>query len=150
ECAALLGRAFPTTLAAPLPVPPNAPGFTLAGIPPASEGYTALAELIRAHDIIVAQALPLPALPAEEMAAKYLVVDLCRPTILAHLAADHHRDRGAGDEADGLARELIAVNGLLAAGDFFLCLGEPQRAFWLGALAQAGRLTETIYARAED
>ena len=104
EFAALLGRAFPTTLAAPLPVPPNAPGFALAGIPPANEGYTALAELIRAHDIIVAQALPLPALPAEEMAAKYLVVDLCRPTILAHLAA--HHDREAGDETDELAREF--------------------------------------------
>ena len=45
---------------------------------------------------------------------------------------------------------LIAVNGLLAAGDFFLCPGEPQRTFWLGALAQAGRLTEAVYARAED
>jgi hypothetical protein len=82
------------------------------------------------------------------MAAKYLVVDLCRPTILAHLASYH--DREAGDETDRLARELIAVNGLLAAGDFFLCPGEPQRTFWLGALAQAGRLTEAVYARAED
>jgi glycosyltransferase involved in cell wall biosynthesis len=150
EFAALLGHAFPTTLAAPLPVPLNAPGFALAGIPPASEGYAALTELIRAHEIIVAQALPLPALPAEEMAAKYLVVDLCRPTILAHLAAHHHHDREGEDEADGLARELIAVNGLLAAGDFFLCPGEPQRTFWLGALAHAGRLTEAVYARAED
>jgi hypothetical protein len=121
EFAALLGRAFPTTLAAPLPIPPEAPGFALAGIPPASEGYAALTELIRAHEIIVAQALPLPALPAEEMAAKYLVVDLCRPSVLAHLAA--HHDRESGIEADGLARGLIAVNGLLAAGDFFLCRG---------------------------
>jgi hypothetical protein len=150
EFAALLGHAFPTTLAAPLPVPLNAPGFALAGIPPASEGYAALTELIRAHEIIVAQALPLPALPAEEMAAKYLVVDLCRPPILAHLAANHHRGREPGDEADGLARELIAVNDLIAAGDFFICTGEPQRTFWLGALTHAGRLTEAIDARAED
>jgi hypothetical protein len=148
ELAALLGRTFPTTLAAPLPVPPDAPGFALAGIPPANEGYAVLAELIRAHEIIVAQALPLPALPAEEMAAKYLVVDLCRPSILAYLAA--HHDREPGDEGGALARELIAVNGLLAAGDFFICPGEAQRTFWLGALAQAGRLTESIYARAEE
>lgn len=148
ELAALLGHAFPTTLAAPLPTPTDAPGFALAGIPPASEGYTALAELIRAHEIIVAQALPLPALPAEEMATKYLVVDLCRPSILAHLAA--HLGPEPGDEGGALARELIAVNGLLAAGDFFICPSEQQRAFWLGALVQAGRLTETVYARAED
>lgn len=148
ELAALLGRDFPTTLAAPLPVPPEAPGFTLAGVPPASEGYAALADLIRAHEIIVAQALPLPALPAEEMATKYLVVDLCRPWILTYLEA--HRGGGAGNEAGGLARGLIAINGLLAAGDFFICPGEPQRTFWLGALTHAGRLTETIYARADD
>ena len=99
ELAALLGRTFPTTLAAPFPTPPDAPGFALVGIPPANEGYTALAELIRAHEIIVAQALPLPALPAEEMAAKYLVVDLCRPSILAHLAARQGRE--PGEEAVG-------------------------------------------------
>ncbi|MGI8857789.1 MAG: hypothetical protein ACR2JW_18795 [Thermomicrobiales bacterium] len=148
EFAALLGRDFPTTLAAPLPVPPEAPGFALAGIPPASEGYAALAELIRAHEIIVAQALPLPALPAEEMAAKYLVVDLCRSSVLAQVAARH--GRAPGSETGGLARDLTAVNDLLAAGDFFLCTGELQRAFWLGALTHAGRLTETIDARAED
>jgi len=148
ELAALLGREFPTTLAAPLPIPPEAPGFALAAIPPANEGYTALTELIRAHEIVVAQALPLPALPAEEMAAKYLVVDLCRTGALARL--EEHRGREVGSEDSGLARDLIAINGLLAAGDFFICPGEPQRAFWLGALTHAGRLTETVYTRADD
>lgn len=148
DLAALLGREFPTTLAAPLPVPADAPGFALAGIPPASAGYATLAELIRGHDIIVAQTLPPPTLPAEEMATKYLVADLCRPWILNYL--ESHRGRDPVGEASGLAHDLIAVNGLLAAGDFFICPGEPQRAFWLGALTHAGRLTETVYARAED
>ena len=148
ELATVLAREFRTTLAAPAPVPPDGPGFFIAAIPPASEGYAALTELIRAHDVIIAQALPLPALPAEEMAAKYLVVDLCRPWIVEHLEAHHAQEPAS--EASWLARDLIAINGLLAAGDFFICPAEMQRAFWLGALAHIGRLTETIYHRAPD
>ncbi len=147
ELATILAREFRTTLAAPVPTPPDGPGFFIAAIPPASEGYAALTELIRAHDVIVAQALPLPALPAEEMATKYLVVDLCRPWIVEHLEAHQARESAA---EEGLARDLIAINGLLAAGDFFICPGETQRAFWLGALAHIGRLTEAIYRRAPD
>lgn len=148
ELAGLLGREFPTTLAAPAPVPPDAPGFALAGIPPAGEGYAALADLIRTHDIIVVQALPLAAIPAEEMATKYLVVDLCHPSALECLEA--RRAVEPGSDGDGLAGDLVAINGLLAAGDFFICPGEPQRAFWLGALTHAGRLTDAVYARAAD
>jgi hypothetical protein len=148
ELAGIVGREFPTTLAAPTPVPPDGPGFALIGLPPASEGYPALVDLIRAHDIIVAQALPLAAIPAEEMETKYLVVDLCRPWALERLEA--RRGIEPGSEDDGLARDLVAINGLLAAGDFFLCPGETQRAFWLGALTHAGRLTDTIYARTGD
>jgi glycosyltransferase involved in cell wall biosynthesis len=148
ELAAILAREFRTTLAAPAPVPTDGPGFFIAALPPASEGYAALTDLIRAHDVIIAQALPLPALPAEEMATKYLVVDLCRPWIVEHLEAHHARDP-VGEES-WLARDLIAINGLLAAGDFFICPAEMQRAFWLGALAHIGRLTEGIYSRAPD
>lgn len=148
ELATVLAREFRTTLAAPAPVPPDGPGFFIAAISPASEGYAALTELIRAHDVIIAQALPLPALPAEEMAAKYLVVDLCRPWIIEHLEARHAREPAS--EASWLARDLIAINGLLAAGDFFICPAEMQRAFWLGALTHSGRLTETVYSRAPD
>jgi glycosyltransferase involved in cell wall biosynthesis len=148
ELATVLAREFRTTLAAPTPVPPDGPGFFIAALPPASEGYAALTELIRAHDVIIAQALPLPALPADEMATKYLVVDLCRPWIVEHLEA--YRARESGDEQGWLARDLIATNGLLAAGDFFICPAEMQRAFWLGALAHIGRLTEEVYGRAPD
>ncbi|MDQ2785423.1 MAG: hypothetical protein M3Y58_10530 [Chloroflexota bacterium] len=148
ELATVLAREFRTTLAAPAPVPSDSPGFFIAAIPPASEGYAALTDLIRAHDVIVAQALPLPALPAGEMAEKYLVVDLCRPWIIEHLEAHHARQ--PADEQSWLARDLIAINGLLAAGDFFICPAETQRAFWLGALAHTGRLTETVYSRAPD
>ncbi|MCA1724186.1 MAG: glycosyltransferase, partial [Thermomicrobia bacterium] len=148
ELATILAREFRTTLAAPAPVPPDGPGFFIAALPPASEGDAALTELIRAHDLIIAQMLALPALPAEEMAAKYLVVDLCRPWIVAHLEA--HSVEGSAEETSWLARDLIAINGLLAAGDFFLCPAETQRAFWLGALAHIGRLTGAIYRRASD
>lgn len=147
ELATVLAREFRTTLAAPAPTPQDGPGFFIAALPPASEGYAALTDLIRAHDVIIAQTLPLPALPAEEMATKYLVVDLCRVWIAEHL--ETHQARESADE-QWLARDLIAINGLLAAGDFFLCPGESQRALWLGALMHSGRLTEATYNRAPD
>lgn len=147
ELAGVLGREFPTTLAAPTPVPPDAPGFALAGISPAGEGYAALVDLIRAHDIIIAQALPLAAIPADEMTTKYLVVDLYRPAALERLEARRGTEQGSDDE---LVQALVTINGLLAAGDFFICPGEQQRAFWLGALTHVGRLTDAVYARTGD
>ncbi len=97
ELATVLAREFRTTLAAPAPTPPDGAGFFVAAIPPATEGYAALTEMVRAHDVIIAQRFPLAALPAEEMAEKYLVVDLARPWVLEGFAANHarHRRRGA-------------------------------------------------------
>ena len=147
ELASVLVQQFPTTLAAPGPHPAEPARFAFASIPPASEGVAALTEMIRAHDVIVAQALPLAALPTEGMAGKYLIIDLHRPWALNRLAAP---DSAAPHDPSSLAADLIAVNQLLGAGDFFVCATEQQRALWLGALLQAGRLTEGVAGRASD
>lgn len=146
ELARVLALEFPTTLAAPVPIPPNAPGFALAVIPPGSDGPLALTLLCSEHDIIIARTLPLAAMPAEILAAKYLVVDLADQAIIEWLEAE----RGEMIGNDWLATALTAASGLLAAGDFFLCASEPQRTFWLGALTLTGRLPRAVYDRATD
>ncbi len=147
ELARVLGRTFPTTLAAPLPVPANAPGFALTGLPTGAEGDLALAGLVAVNDIIIARTLPLTAIPTEGMATKYLVVDLACPWQIEDLEAQS-ADAASDDAA--LADDLTLLEALLAAGDFFLCANEAQRGFWLGALAQTGRLTPAAYGPAHD
>jgi hypothetical protein len=147
ELARVLGRTFPTTLAAPAPVPANAPGFALTAIPTGPEGDLALAGLVAVNDIVVARTLPLTAIPTESMATKYLVVDLACPWQIEDLEA--HSADAATDEA-ALAGDLMLLDALLAAGDFFICANEAQRGFWLGALAQTGRLTPAAYGPAHD
>lgn len=141
ELARVLGREFPTTLAAPAPTPPSAPGFDLADLATGAEGEMALAGLVAVHDIIVARLLPPRALPTDGMAAKRLVVDLAGVWPVAPLAAG---------EPEARARALTALDAMLTAGDFFLCASEEQRGFWLGALAHAGRLTPEAYGPGDD
>jgi hypothetical protein len=81
------------------------------------------------------------------MAAKYLVVDLACPWQIEDLEAQSADV--AGDDA-ALASDLMQLDALLAAGNFFICANEAQRGFWLGALAQAGRLTPAVYGPAHD
>ncbi len=147
EFARVLAREFPTTLAAPGYAPPDAPGFACVGLPPTGESIAALIDLIAAHEIIIARTLPLAEIPAEMIATKHLIIDLAHVWVIEGLQV--HQGAEGIDEG-WLARDLTAMSDLLAAGDFFICVGEAQRAFWLGALAQAGRLTETVYGRADD
>jgi len=147
ELARVLGRVFPTTLAAPLPIPATAPGFALTALPTGAEGDLALAGLVAVNDIIIARTLPLTAIPTQGMATKYLVVDLACPWQIEDLEAASAD--AAGDDA-ALADDLMLLDALLAAGDFFICANEAQRGFWLGALAQTGRLTPAAYGPAHD
>jgi glycosyltransferase involved in cell wall biosynthesis len=147
EFARVLGRHFPTTLAAPPPVPVKVEGFTMAELPLEQIEQAALAKLIRAHDIIIAQTLPLYLMPDDVLADKYFIVDLYCPWIIENL--EHYRLEEHEDPA-WMARDLEAMSSLFSHGDFFICAGNAQRAYWLGALSLFGRLTEDVYARDAD
>ncbi len=144
EFARVLGQTFPTTLAAPPPLPASAPGFALAPLPLEQIEQRALRDLIAAHDIIVAQTLPLDLLPEDIFAGdgKYFVVDLYCPWLIENL--EHYRLEEATDP-DWLIHDLQTMSALFTAGDFFVCAGDAQRAYWLGALSLFGRLTDAIY-----
>lgn len=147
EFARVLGQHFPTTLAAPPPVPVSAPGFAMAALPLEQIEQEALVRLIREHDIIVAQTLPLHLLPDDILHDKYFIVDLYCPWLIENL--EHYRAEDTNDPG-WLTRDLETMSGLFSKGDFFLCAGEAQRSYWLGALSLFGRLTEAVYARDAD
>jgi glycosyltransferase involved in cell wall biosynthesis len=147
EFARVLGRHFPTTLAAPPPLPVDAPGFTLAPFSSDVSGYPVLTQLIQAHDIIVAQVLPISFLPDGILKDKYFVVDLYCPWLVENL--EHYRIEEPAD-ADWLIHDIETVSNLFTAGDYFVCAGDAQRAYWIGALSLFGRLTEETYAADAD
>lgn len=137
--ARVIGARQPVTLAMPnAPTLPPLPGVTFAPYTGADDeqGRT-LAQLVAAHDVIVAQHLPYLYTDADVLATRALVVDLYAPWILEKLEyARVDPERGEVDRKD----DVTILNRLLSLGDFFLCASERQRDFWLGALATAGRL----------
>ncbi|MGI8857785.1 MAG: glycosyltransferase [Thermomicrobiales bacterium] len=147
EFARVLGWLFPTTLAAPPPIPVDAENFVMAELPLEQIEQAALRALIREHDIIVAQTLPFHLLPADVLKDKYFIADLYCPWLienLEHYRLEDHRD------PSWMGRDLEAMSSIFTNGDFFVCAGDAQRAYWLGALSIFGRLTEAVYARERD
>jgi glycosyltransferase involved in cell wall biosynthesis len=147
EFARVLGRLFPTTLAAPPPIPTAVEGFTMVEVPLERIGRDVLIPLIREHDIIIAQTLPFHLLPDDILNEKYFIADLYCPWLienLEHYRLEDHRD------PSWMGRDLEAMSSLFTNGDFFVCAGDAQRAYWLGALSMFGRLTEAVYARDRD
>lgn len=147
EFARALGTLFPTTLAAPPPIPHDVEHFVMAELPLEQIEQTELKALIRDHDIIVAQTLPFHLLPDDILQDKYFIADLYCPWLienLEHYRLEDHRD------PSWMGRDLEAMSSLFTKGDFFVCAGNAQRAYWLGALSIFGRLTEAVYARDRD
>ncbi len=149
EFARVLGAHFPVTLAAPTPVPDDAPGFVLEAVPVGAGAMERVRDLIAEHDIVIAQMLPLDVLTEETWCDKYLLVDLYCPWMIENL--EHHRAQNDPDANPGwLRHDIELVQQLALHGDFFFCAGERQRAFWLGALTLAGKLTPGVYDRDRD
>ncbi len=66
-----------------------------------------------------------------------LVVDLYIPTHLENLEP---AGRALARHRQDVDHQVSLIGEDLVAGDFFVCASERQRDFWLGALAQAGRV----------
>src|SRR5437667_12667470 len=89
EFARVLSRSFPTTLAAPPPNPTDVQRFTMAELPLEHLEQEPLIKLIREHDIIIAQVLPLYLMPDDILKDKYFIVDLYCPWLIENL--EHYR-----------------------------------------------------------
>ena len=95
-------------------------------------------ELCKEADVIVTQGAMLNPFPFLATTDAALVVDLYTPLILESLQYTAHYPRQVAqvhyEQTRGnMRRELLA-------GDFFICASERQRDFWLGALANVGRV----------
>jgi GT2 family glycosyltransferase/glycosyltransferase involved in cell wall biosynthesis len=95
-------------------------------------------ELCKEADVIVTQGAMLNPFPFLATTDAALVVDLYTPLILESLQFTAHYPRPVAQlhfeqTRNDMRRQLLA-------GDFFICASERQRDFWLGALADAGRL----------
>jgi len=147
EISRVLGQFFPTTLAAPCPVPDDPPGFSMVGLPVGPGAEEALLALVDDYDVIVAQVLPPSLMQDDVLHDKYLVVDLYCPWVFENL--ERYREDDTVTSA-WLTADVEAIARMITYGDFFICAGERQRAYWLGALTSMGRLTQATYAHDAD
>src|SRR5262245_9595216 len=96
-----------------------------------------LSRLLQWAEVVVCQGFRLPQ-ALFHLVGRIVVVDLYDPVPLAILELYREAIR-----AEGLLGQQLAaarLRSLCRLGDAFLCTGERQRDFWLGALAAAGRL----------
>ncbi|MDQ3162200.1 MAG: glycosyltransferase family 4 protein [Actinomycetota bacterium] len=103
-----------------------------------------MTERVRGFDLVVAQRLPVPTMRALARSATRTIYDLYAPLTLEQLALDARETtssiRGSMGRLNNLTQEVV-----LATGNAFVCAGERQRDFWLGGLANAGRLDAELY-----
>ena len=99
-------------------------------------------------DVVVVQGAVLRNAPALRKSDAVVVVDLYDPFQLEALELS----RGLPEElrriSVGTAVDLL--NEQLRRGDFFLCVSERQRDFWIGQLAAVGRVNEIVYDSSPD
>ena len=105
-----------------------------------------MSALSRDYDVVLAQRLPIPTMRKLADARTFVVYDLYAPLTIEQLALDAREERstlrGSMAQMNELTQSVV-----LATGDAFLCASERQRDFWLGALANAGRLDADAYRR---
>jgi glycosyltransferase involved in cell wall biosynthesis len=99
---------------------------------------------VRGYDLVVAQRLPVPTMRTLARAPTRTIYDLYAPLTLEQLALDAREAstpiRDAMAQLNNLTQQVV-----LATGNAFVCASERQRDFWLGALANVGRLDSQLY-----
>ena len=105
---------------------------------------TRMSARVRGHDLVVAQRLPVPTMRGLVGSSTRTIYDLYAPLTLEQLALDARETttsvRALKARLNNLTQEVV-----LATGDAFVCASEKQRDFWLGALANVGRLDSDLY-----
>jgi glycosyltransferase involved in cell wall biosynthesis len=100
-------------------------------------------ELEKWADVILFQGHARDQFAALQASTKIVICDIYDPMQLEMLEQGRDQPRATWDMM--VARAAKALNGQLAAGDFFLCASERQRLFYLGQLATLGRVNPATY-----
>ncbi|NJN94379.1 MAG: glycosyltransferase family 4 protein [Anaerolineales bacterium] len=147
EFGRVLGQHFPVKLIVP-------PMVSLPAIPATKDvpfhiytphNLTEFRTLVEDCDLMVALGILLYFYPFLAELNKPLVLDIYNPYLLEaiHRAAVYDLSKQLTSNETYLA----AIKNQLAAGDFFICAGEKQRDYWLGALSAVGRINPYTYAQ---
>jgi hypothetical protein len=100
--------------------------------------------LVSSVDVVILQGFLVTSFPFLTATTKIVIVDLYDPFPLGNL--EFFRVRSQDDARTQNGIDQMVLRYLLGLGDFFLCASEEQRAYWLGALTLAGRLSPEAYA----
>lgn len=100
--------------------------------------------LVAGVDVVILQGFLVTSFPFLTATRKIVVVDLYDPFPLGNL--EFFRVRAPQDGLTQHSIDMLVLRYLLGLGDFFLCASEKQRAYWLGVLTLAGRLSPEAYA----
>jgi glycosyltransferase involved in cell wall biosynthesis len=138
EFSRLLSRDHDVVLAAPPPLPAEAPGFALIEARRSKVGRA-----VRNADVVLIQGTALHVFPGIARAGRPLVVDFYGPYVLENLEA--HSALGTGARRAMHQHDLGTMMKQARLGDLFLCASERQRYYWLGLLTAAGRINPLTY-----
>jgi hypothetical protein len=141
EMARTLANYLDMTLAIPNQTTLQLPGVQLATY--SRSRAVSLKRLIDDADVVLFSGYLIDHFPFLSEVTQPVVVDLYDPFILENLETHSHKT--LGDRAVAHRVDLVVMNKLLAAGDFFMCASDKQRDFWLGALMANGRLNPHTY-----
>jgi len=100
-------------------------------------------DLVGSTDVWVVQGSVLHDFPAIVRSDAAIVVDLYDPYHLGNL--EMSRERPHRDRLARVHNATAVLNNAMRRGDFFLAASDPQRKFWLGALASLGRVNPLTY-----
>jgi len=100
-------------------------------------------DLIESCDIIIASGIILFFYPFLTNLDKYLVIDMYDPHLLEDLPREASSDLSR--QLNSHENYLSVFRAQFRTGDFFICAGEKQRDYWLGALSALGRVNPFTY-----
>jgi glycosyltransferase involved in cell wall biosynthesis len=102
-----------------------------------------MSDRVRAHDVVVAQKLPVATMRRLARSETVAIYDLYAPVTIEALAQGSHRARGQPPITHRLNAVIQELT--LSYGDAFVCASEKQRDLWLGALLALGRIDQDAY-----
>jgi glycosyltransferase involved in cell wall biosynthesis len=141
QMARFLAGRFEVTLSVPEETDLESEGFAIEVAHPSADAR--ISRLASAHDVVIAQWLPVTTMLRLSRSRTRTVYDLYDPVALENLAFGGDNRSPWIDlnvRAANLQQELA-----LMTGDAFVCASEAQRAFWLGELSVLGRLDRRVY-----
>ncbi len=145
EFARVLGQHFPVKLIIPpvVSMESGSPSEPPAPFVHICSQLDDLRHAVEDCDVIITLGVILYFYPFLAKLGKPLVLDMYNPFLIENLQREFESD--FSKQLSSYENFLEALKIQLLAGDFFICAGEKQRDYWLGALSAVGRVNPYTY-----